>query len=849
MKTPLLALLLCLLSTQTFAAFSVVETRRMSPGVRYKKIVDASVPWEAFVLEIDLSDPLVRLQTPKAGNLLTAVQTPSQMIAANTSNDYHNVVGGINGDFFNVDGSTRNIAVADGEFVWSVSPLRSIFGIRSLNLPFISQISHDHTVVAANSATLAIAKINRPRSTDNLVLYNRFYGGATGTDTTGTEIKLAPKNGWRANGVVECTVLAKTGPGSGNMTFSAGQAVLSGHGTASTYLSNNFAVGDTISLILDGSAAAVEDVAQIVGGWPRIVNNGVNYAATGVIEESGPSLANERHPRSGIGYTQDNQTLYFAVVDGRRTGSAGMTLTELADFLLYLGVYQGMNLDGGGSSALIANGVTKNVPSDGSERPVGNSVLVYLDARWLDSFESGVGHFTSAPTANTTTVGVAATSSVTAQTTTHVHSGNGSLKITLNDNTSVTTPWVARLLSGGGTPANNTSIPDARGTISFYLKTTTAAAGASVRIWIDDTDGTEESPALAIINDGQWHRYAWDLENFSGAAVNTGNGRINGAAATLDSIVLAQPNTATAWTVYIDDLLHERHDVDAGLVNLASSATLSVDSTKDANTKDRAVDGNHSTSSSRWLSAEAAGAHWFQLDWPSARTINRVKVWSGSPPTAGWQIADFELQRWTGSAWATVASVTNNPHDAAVGACNDLSFAPISTTKLRLYITNPCVNPASDPLARLVELEVFGPNLATTATLSVNSTKDDYTKDRAVDGNKLASESRWISADGPAPHWFQLDWPAAKTISGAKIWSGSSSVGFQIGSFDLQYWNGSTWVTATSVANNTKDAALAQFNDLTFTPVSTTKLRMYITDPCANPASLEIARLLEIEVY
>jgi len=31
----------------------------------------------------------------------------------------------------------------------------------------------------------------------------------------------------------------------------------------------------------------------------------------------------------------------------------------------------------------------------------------------------------------------------------------------------------------------------------------------------------------------------------------------------------------------------------------------------------------------------------------------------------------------------------------------------VSTDRLRMYITNPCVNPASDPIARLLEIEVF----------------------------------------------------------------------------------------------------------------------------------------------
>lgn len=844
---------LCVLCTQVFAAFSVVETRRMSPGVRFMKHVDTSKPWEAFVLEVDLGDPIVQLQVAKASDLLyNSTQTPSAMAAAKSSNDYHNVVGAINGDFFLIgtDQTPRNLQVSDGQILWNYDTSRSLFGITANKTPFVSSVSNDYTLVAANAATRAVNQINRVRGTNELVLYNSYIGGSTGTDTTGTEVRIAPRTAWRANGVVDCVVLAKSGPGTGNMSLAPGQAVLSGHGTAGTFLSTNVNVGDTIGLVLGGSTSILEDIVHAVGGWPRIVHNGVNSASTGVIEEGGPAHAAERHPRTAIGFTQNNKTLYLAVVDGRRTGSIGMTLSELADFLVYLGAYTGINLDGGGSSALIANGAVKNVPSDGSQRAVSNAVLVYTSTRTLDYFESGVGHFTSTPTTSPTTVGIASSSNVTHQTGSNVHSGNGSLKVVLNDNTSVSTPWKVRLLSGSGTPGNNTSLYDASGTVSLWLKTSTAASGATIRLWFDDTDGTEESPALLINNDGQWHRYTWDLENFGGTSPDTGNGVINGSTITLDSIVLSQPNTSSSWTLYIDDLFHDRTDVDEALVNITSGATLSVDSTKDSYTKDKAVDGDRASNASRWISVAAAGAHWYQLDWPSARTINRVKVWSGSPTSAGWQIADYVIQRWTGSAWVTVATVADNFRDAAYGQFNDLTFAPVTTSRLRMYITDPCVNPASDPLARLVEIEVFSPNLAASASLTVDSIKDAYTKDRAVDGNKRASASRWISASAAGAHWYQMNWPASQTVSGVKVWSGSTtSAGWQIADYVIQRWNGSTWVTVASVSNNPKDAASGQFNELTFTPVSTDRLRMYITNPCVNPASDPIARLLEIEVF
>ena len=54
-----------------------------------------------------------------------------------------------------------------------------------------------------------------------------------------------------------------------------------------------------------------------------------------------------------------------------------MTLVELGDFLVSVGVYQGLNFDGGGSTTLVIDGKLVNRPSDAAgERTVGNAILV-----------------------------------------------------------------------------------------------------------------------------------------------------------------------------------------------------------------------------------------------------------------------------------------------------------------------------------------------------------------------------------------------------------------------------------------------------------------------------------------
>ena len=110
-----------------------------------------------------------------------------------------------------------------------------------------------------------------------------------------------------------------------------------------------------------------------VSGWPMLVEG------CKVIRDLPGSdfFTRAPHPRTAVGTSKDGRTLYFVVADGRRPDVPGMTLPELADFLVQeVGACAAMNLDGGGSSAMWAGDAIVNRPSDGAERKVGNHLAV-----------------------------------------------------------------------------------------------------------------------------------------------------------------------------------------------------------------------------------------------------------------------------------------------------------------------------------------------------------------------------------------------------------------------------------------------------------------------------------------
>lgn len=102
---------------------------------------------------------------------------------------------------------------------------------------------------------------------------------------------------------------------------------------------------------LKGPPLSSDGVWHVVPGFRMLVDDG----RVVVSDQEHQTKFGGVNPRTAVGTDRDGQTFWIVVADGRQPGvSEGLTLAELAALFQTLGAWDALNLDGGGSTALVA---------------------------------------------------------------------------------------------------------------------------------------------------------------------------------------------------------------------------------------------------------------------------------------------------------------------------------------------------------------------------------------------------------------------------------------------------------------------------------------------------------------
>jgi hypothetical protein len=301
---------------------------------------------------------------------------------------------GINGDLFNwTTGHPSGIFVTRG--VVASRPLRgrSSLGIGLDGLLRVARIQYAGTFQFDGHELRGLKEFNRPISSPRgFTLFTSAWGSRTPRRSYTTEAVLTSVNRALPN-VDRRAFVVKVVRGSGH-AIPPGGAVLQARREARRILNTQAVPGGGMTFRI-GLTSWWDGVRTAIGGGPVLVRAGVPvYRAD---EWFSTYQLSSRHPRTAVGQLADGRILLLAA-DGRRAASRGLTNTQLANQMVHYGAVEAIAFDAGGSTEMAFNGRVLNTPSDGRERPLGNSLqLTYIGAyarkpRWPTFSPNGDGY-------------------------------------------------------------------------------------------------------------------------------------------------------------------------------------------------------------------------------------------------------------------------------------------------------------------------------------------------------------------------------------------------------------------------------------------------------------------------
>ncbi|WP_329193058.1 MULTISPECIES: phosphodiester glycosidase family protein [unclassified Streptomyces] len=377
-----------------------IETARTSrliaPGVRlesYDRLqADRWLRIDELVADLGGADGVRAEYLGGPGRDPTRLGTLAEAAVRHQAGPGRRVVGAVNGDFFDIRGTKAPLGpgLRAGRFLHSASPgpgggLAIGFGPEGSGR--LLRLGFRGTVTLPGGAVRPLAGYNAARPpADGFALYT--------DDWPGTVMPAA------ATRAVELRDGRVTGPARQPIGRPAsGTALLVASGPAAAEL-GRLRPGDPVAvtaLPLPASggpaAAAVTAPAPVPGPVPVTAIGGrepLVLAGTPQNHDGEPNDA--AAPRTAVGLSDGGRRLRLVTVDGRQRDSGGLSLTGLGRMMRRLGASEALNLDGGGSSTLLAgrSGATaltvENSPSDGVLRPVPNGLVLTAPA--------GSGHLT-----------------------------------------------------------------------------------------------------------------------------------------------------------------------------------------------------------------------------------------------------------------------------------------------------------------------------------------------------------------------------------------------------------------------------------------------------------------------
>lgn len=286
------------------------------------------------------------------------------------------IIGGINADYFSFQtGVPMSNLIVDGEVISKDSTATYGFGVDEDGNGFMGENYIAAALTRADGRVMNIECINKYRQPYAMYLMNTKFSDQTHNTSLGLDIILDVETDELKIGEIIKGTVTYAQCYDGSIKIPEGTIVLT--------VDINAPMFDDIADIAVGEEVEISISAPTEPRWETAI---IGMGGTGEYILSGgvvtPDLAAGSNPRTAAGITENGDIILYTI-DGRQSGySYGVRLSTLAERMRELGCVEAVNLDGGGSTTIVArlpgeSGIAlMNKPSDGSQRAVSTSIFL-----------------------------------------------------------------------------------------------------------------------------------------------------------------------------------------------------------------------------------------------------------------------------------------------------------------------------------------------------------------------------------------------------------------------------------------------------------------------------------------
>lgn len=359
---------------------NLISTKQIGEGTTlriYQQGVNG-ISQKLYVLQIDLNNPYVKI-APIYGKGGTIGKQPLSKMA-----DENGAVAAINANFFNLSRypAPFGMELKDGELITSQSKLNGWqdFFLTPDKTASIAPLGFTGQIITADGSSFPIFNLNKeihnthvgPSHTNRINLYTPRWGTISPGKRVGEPVVEV---------VVSQGVIREIRQNQDGTNVPADGVIITAQGSMAASLLSHLQVGDPIQVDYQVTPAD-QVIEQAIGTHALLVDQGRPVPIPSSANFDG---AESLRARSAVGVSQDGKEVFLVALE-KVNGGDGLSLSAFSEILAGLGIWRAANLDGGGSTTMVARmpGDEKvtllNKPEGGVERLIPDGIAVFNTA-------------------------------------------------------------------------------------------------------------------------------------------------------------------------------------------------------------------------------------------------------------------------------------------------------------------------------------------------------------------------------------------------------------------------------------------------------------------------------------